>query len=238
VRGLHPVPEDDLTDPFMKTNSYLLTLLSAACLASVSCEKDKVEIPPGAAAPVKVKAPDEQLQKRIYQLERQLAEANDLATRQATRITELEDHAKATTAREGEALKLAQTAIDQAKAFASRDLPRPTYTPQPAAPVASGSIPQVPVKELPWWIPPSPNTAAREIKAAATAQWKTDYNMVEYEIKKQTADFEKLKKMNATYSKPIKDIIAAAVQKWPGDYNMAVYEAEKQITSLQNLQGR
>ena len=59
-------------------------------------------------------------------------------------------------------------------------------------------------------------------KANALAKWGDDYQMVKYEIKKQTEAYGWVIKY-AKYS----DILEKAKQKWGNDYVMVKYEYEK-----------
>jgi len=68
------------------------------------------------------------------------------------------------------------------------------------------------------------------LKKNALEKWKTDYEMVNYEVNKQTDAYDWIIKQTE-----YPDIMKKAKQKWGNDYEMVQYEYEKQIESYKAL---
>lgn len=70
------------------------------------------------------------------------------------------------------------------------------------------------------------------IKEKALGKWEDDYNMVEYEINKQT---DSLNEILEDIDNKDKDILEKALEKWEDDYNMVIYEYKKQANAKKNI---
>lgn len=69
------------------------------------------------------------------------------------------------------------------------------------------------------------------LKANALKEWGDDYNMVKYELNKQTVAYDWVMKQTEYL-----DIMAKAKKEWGDDYNMVKYEYEKQVEAFKALQ--
>lgn len=68
------------------------------------------------------------------------------------------------------------------------------------------------------------------LKANALKEWGDDYNMVKYELNKQTVAYDWVMKQTEYL-----DIMARAKKEWGDDYNMVKYEYEKQVSAYNSL---
>ena len=76
-----------------------------------------------------------------------------------------------------------------------------------------------------------PKSVASDIKKTALKKWGTDFSMVKYAIKKQTAAYEKLTSYRWNSKVPVKirkAILADARKAWGTDYHMVLYIVNKQ----------
>lgn len=108
------------------------------------------------------------------------------------------------------------------------------------------SVPSSPALQKPvileqplvWWSPPLRASVAKNIKEAAFAKWKDNYQMVDYEIENQTEAYDTLLSYNKNYRPEVKNIIARAINKWKSNYAMVVYEIESQIEAKERITNR
>jgi hypothetical protein len=68
------------------------------------------------------------------------------------------------------------------------------------------------------------------LKANALKEWGDDYNMVKYELDKQTSAYDWIIKQTE-----YPEIMEKAKKEWGDDYNMVKYEYEKQVKAYKSL---
>jgi hypothetical protein len=89
--------------------------------------------------------------------------------------------------------------------------------------------------EIPEWYPPLKDEVAKQIKDAANAL-SNDYNMINYEIQRQTEAYSGLVRYHKTGSPFIRKLISKYALRWGSNYAMIVYEVSSQIDAREKLE--
>lgn len=111
--------------------------------------------------------------------------------------------------------------LDTSKTVAAESKPAPVTSPQ-KTPTAT----QTPVTTAPVSSTTDRENAIATIKANASKKWGSDYEMVNYTVKNQTAAYDWVVKQTQHL-----DIMARAKAKWSSDYEMIKYTYENQVAA-------
>ena len=104
--------------------------------------------------------------------------------------------------------------------------PIPTPTPDPVIPTPTTI--DNPVAKL------DSSSVKDSIKSNATAAWGTDYEMIKYDIDKQTTAYNALKEIKVD-TKVKYDTMVKAIGDWNKDFEMIKYEYDKQMKAYGSL---
>lgn len=116
--------------------------------------------------------------------------------------------------------------------------PSPSLRPRHYATAAPSDEVVLTESLIPVWLPGAPSVITKGIKDRANIRWNKDYSMVNYQIDKDTKDYEMVVRYYKTANPSIKDILNRAAKQWGTDYGMIIYEIEKQIQAKQKLDNR